>query len=182
VKEVRNSEVKLDRQSFLGRKSAEVLDDLRVAVVGLGGGGSHIAQQFGHLGVVEFVLIDPDVVEDTNLNRLIGSTQQDVVRSIAKTSFAARAIAGVNPRARIWIETTRWQMCGTALRSCDVIFGCVDSIGERQQLETVARCYLTPYIDVGMDVHRLDEHFSISGQVALFDARGILPSLYGNYC
>jgi len=73
-------------------------------------------------------------------------------------------------------------MCGTALRSCDVIFGCVDSIGERQQLETVARCYLTPYIDVGMDVHRLDEHFSISGQVALFDARGILPSLNGNYC
>src|SRR5882762_3868611 len=59
------------------------------------------------------------------------------------------------------------QMCGTALRSCDVIFGCVDSIGEKQQLETVARCYLTPYIDVGMDVHRLDEHFSISGQVAL---------------
>src|SRR5882672_701673 len=26
------------------------------------------------------------------------------------------------------------QMCGTALRSCDVIFGCVDSIGERQQI------------------------------------------------
>jgi len=50
------------------------------------------------------------------------------------------------------------------------------------KLETVARCYLTPYIDVGMDVHRLDEHFSISGQVALFDARGILPSLYRNYC
>jgi molybdopterin-synthase adenylyltransferase len=138
-----------------------------VAIVGLGGGGSHIAQQLSHLGVGEFVLIDPDVVEDTNLNRLVGATQQDVARGAAKASVSARVVAGVNPCAQIWAEATRWQACATALRSCDVIFGCVDSIAERAQLETASRRYLIPYIDIGMDVHKINEGFFIGGQVAL---------------
>jgi hypothetical protein len=167
MKEAVRRELNLDRQSFLGKDSASVLDGTRVAIVGLGGGGSHIAQQLGHLGVGEFVLVDPDVVEDTNLNRLVGATQQDVHSGATKAFVAARVILGVNSSARTWIEASRWQTCATALRSCDVIFGCVDSVGERQQLETAARRYLTPYIDIGMDVHQLNEQFSIGGQAAL---------------
>src|SRR2546422_8269755 len=167
MKEAGRTELNLDRQSILGKNSASVLDGTRVAIVGLGGGGSHIAQQLGHLGVGEFVLIDPDVVEDSNLNRLVGATQEDVVRCTSKASVAGRVIVGVNARARISIETVRWQMCAIALRSCDLILGCVDSIAEREQLETAARRYLTPYVDVGMDVHRMAQGFSIGGQVAL---------------
>jgi molybdopterin/thiamine biosynthesis adenylyltransferase len=167
MKSSNRSELKLDRQSFLGEDSASVLDACRVAIVGLGGGGSHIAQQLGHLGVGDFLLTDPDFVEETNLNRLVGATQEDVGKGASKTSVAARVIAGVNPRVRIWTEMERWQMCGTALRSCDAIFGCVDSISEREQLETAARRYLIPYIDLGMDVHRVNGEYIVGGQVAL---------------
>lgn len=161
------AELRLDRQSFLGEGSASALHRSRVAIVGLGGGGSHIAQQCGHLGVGELLLIDPDIVEDTNLNRLVGATQQDVARGTAKVSVAARVIRGISPRARVLTETTQWQMCAVALRACDVVFGSVDSIGERQQLETAARRYLIPYIDIGMDVHQMNEEFFVGGQVAL---------------
>src|SRR5258708_1759755 len=157
----------LDWHSCRCENSSSVLDGSHVAIVGLGGGGSHIAQQLGHLGVGEFLLIDPDIVEETNLNRLIGATQEDVGRGASKTSVAARVIAGVNPRVRIWSETARWQMCATALRSCDAIFGCVDSIAEREQLERVARRYLIPYIDLGMDVHKMNGGYIVCGQVAL---------------
>jgi len=139
----------------------------RVGIVGLGGGGSHIAQQLGHLGVGEFVLIDPDIVEDTNLNRLVGATQQDVADHANKVSVAARVIGGVNPSTQISAQTSQWQMCETALRSCDVIFGCVDSISEREQLERAARRYLIPYLDLGMDVHWVEDRFVVGGQVAL---------------
>lgn len=37
----------------------------RVAIVGLGGTGSIAAQQQVHLGIRDFVLVDPDVVEET---------------------------------------------------------------------------------------------------------------------
>jgi hypothetical protein len=167
MKAMKSAELRLDRQSFLGENSGPVLRNSRVAIIGLGGGGSHIAQQLAHLGVGEFILIDPDLVEDTNLNRLVGATQQDVDEGTGKTSVSARAVLGVNPGAKVRIETTQWQTCAVALRSYDVIFGCVDSIGERAQLETAARRYLIPYIDIGMDVHKVDEGFFVGGQVAV---------------
>lgn len=172
MRSAHRSELRLDRQSFLGEKSDLVLRRSRVGIVGLGGGGSHIAQQLGHLGVGEFVLIDPDIVEDTNLNRLVGATQQDVADRSNKVSVAARVIAGVNPSAQIWTGTSQWQMCAAALRSCDVIFGCVDSISEREQLEAAARRYLIPYLDLGMDVHWVGDGFVVGGQVALSMPKG----------
>jgi molybdopterin/thiamine biosynthesis adenylyltransferase len=167
MKPPHHAELRLDRQSFLGEKSSSVLGQSRVAIVGLGGGGSHIAQQLGHLGVGEFVLIDPDAVEDTNLNRLVGATQQDVANRASKVSVAERVIGGVNPSAQVWTQTSQWQMCAVVLRSCDIIFGCVDSISEREQLETTARRYLIPYVDLGMDVHWVENEFVVGGQVAL---------------
>ena len=47
------------------------------------------------------------------------------------------------------------------------MFGCVDSFAARDELERVARRYLTPYIDIGMDVHQHGERFTLSGQVAV---------------
>jgi molybdopterin/thiamine biosynthesis adenylyltransferase len=69
------------RQSFLGDNSDDALQHLRVAIVGLGGGGSHIAQQLAHLGVGQFVLVDPDRIEESNLNRLVGGTVADVQKN-----------------------------------------------------------------------------------------------------
>lgn len=167
MKPVNGTELQLDRQSFLGLKSGPVLQRTRVAIVGLGGGGSHIAQQLGHLGVGEFVLFDPDVVESTNLNRLVGATQRDVVDRATKVSVASRTIRGVNPKAQVDAYASQWQMSAVGLRSCDIIFGCVDSIGEREQLEAAARRFLVPYVDLGMDVHKVGGGFVVGGQVAL---------------
>ena len=79
------------RQSFLGANSEEAFSKCHAAIIGLGGGGSHIAQQLAHLGVGNFVLFDPDHVEKTNLNRLVGSDEKG--RSEGNTenySFATR--------------------------------------------------------------------------------------------
>jgi hypothetical protein len=45
--------------------------------------------------------------------------------------------------------------------------GCLDSFKERDELERFCRQNLVPYIDIGMDVIGLDNHFHIVGQVAL---------------
>jgi tRNA A37 threonylcarbamoyladenosine dehydratase len=56
-----------ERQTFLGSRAR--LSSATVAIVGLGGGGSHIIQQLAHLGVGHLVGIDHDRAEDSNLNR-----------------------------------------------------------------------------------------------------------------
>ena len=155
------------RQSFLGPRSEEIFQNCRVSIIGLGGGGSHVAQQLAHIGIGNFRTFDADHVEDSNLNRLVGATQADVASRTPKTVVAARLIKGVNPSAAIMAFPNKWQESAGHLRDSDVIFGCVDSFSERQQIETIARRYLIPYIDIGIDVHPLENQFAISGQVIL---------------
>jgi len=155
------------RQSFLGPRSEEIFKHCRACIIGLGGGGSHLAQQLAHLGIGNFRTFDADHVEDSNLNRLVGATQADVDSKTPKTVIAARLIKGINPNASIVSIPKKWQESAEYLRDSDVIFGCVDSFSERQQIETIARRYLIPYIDIGMDVHALENQFAISGQVIL---------------
>lgn len=158
---------RFDRQSFLGPQSSEILGGCRVAVIGLGGGGSHVVQQLAHLGVGELVLFDHDRVEDHNLNRLVGATAADVGASAPKVTIADRLIHGVNPDARVVGVPQRWQDSGERLRDCDVVFGCVDDYAGRDEIERAARRFLIPYIDVGMDVVQSGDAFLISGQVML---------------
>jgi hypothetical protein len=155
------------RQSFLGPDSEKVLADCTAGLVGLGGGGSHLAQQLAHLGLGNFRLIDPDVVEESNLNRLVGSTAKDADGSSRKTMVTERLITNVNPHARVAAASKKWQECHQLLRDCDVIFGCVDTYRDRNELEITARRYLIPYIDIGMEVYSIRGEFSVSGQVIL---------------
>ena len=157
----------LQRQSFLGADSEIVLGRSKAALVGLGGGGSHVAQQLAHIGLGSFLPIDPDFIEDTNLNRLVGATMEDVRLGTAKVDIAERVIKAVNPAAEVVKHLANWIEVTAEIRDVDVIFSCVDSISCRNELETFARRFLIPLIDIGMDVHESSGEFSISGQVML---------------
>ena len=162
------------RQGFLGAESTEVLANACIAVVGNCGGGSHVAQQLAHVGVGNFVLVDPDVTEEPNLNRMIGTTPQDAADRRPKTAVLERMIRVINPGANVTQLNSRWEESGLALRRCDVVFGCVDGYVTRSELEGCCRRFLLPYIDVGMDVTRFDDFYAITGQV--------LTSLPGRAC
>src|SRR5206468_1741580 len=87
------SEVSFDRQvRAFGAAGQDRLREMRVGIVGLGGTGSIVLEQLAHLGVRRFLLMDPDFVERTNLNRLVGSTESDVGKSKVEvaTAYAKR--------------------------------------------------------------------------------------------
>lgn len=154
------------RQSFLGQGAEEVFAGMRVVIVGLGGGGSHIAQQLAHVGVGEFRLIDPDEIEASNLNRLVGGTQADVDARAAKVDIAKRMILGIRPGAKVETAKIKWQAADDLIRDAHVVFGCVDGYGQRMYLEGAARRFGLPYIDIGMDVTEVaPKHFAVAGQM-----------------
>lgn len=158
----------LARQSFLGEDSNDVLASLTVGLVGLGGGGSHVAQQLAHVGVGNLVLIDDDEITDTNLNRLVGATEEDVRNGTLKVDIAERVIRAVNPDANVEKHCARWQAVAEALKLCDVVIGGVDNVRSKYELDGFTRRFMIPYIDMGMDVTRLGENnHLISGQVVL---------------
>lgn len=154
------------RQSFLGSNSEQILANARVVICGLGGGGSHVAQQLAHLGVGHYGLIDPDIIEPSNLNRLVGATQADVDTGTPKVEIARRTIKAIRPWAEVEVAQSPWQEADLLMRSAHVVFGCLDGYQQRDYLEGTARRYLQPYVDIGMDVTELtDGSFAIAGQM-----------------
>lgn len=156
------------RQSFLGADAEQIFADTRVAIVGLGGGGSHIAQQLAHLGVGHFRLIDPDQIEGSNLNRLVTATQEDVDEKRRKVRILERTIRSVRPWADVIVAEEEWQRSDDLVRDAHVVFGCIDGYRRRLDLERATRRFGQPYIDIGMDVAEIEPgKFAIAGQVIL---------------
>lgn len=73
----------------------------RIAVIGVGGLGSIIAEHLVHMGFPELVLVDPDVLEPSNLNRVVGARFVDARRRVPKVRALARHLRGINPRVQI---------------------------------------------------------------------------------
>jgi hypothetical protein len=125
---------------------------MRVGIVGLGGTGPIVLEQLAHLGVRRFLLMDPDVVEPTNLNRLVGATGADVGKP--KVEVAATYAKRINPSADI--ETRRGSVLlareAEELVATDFVFGCTDSQGSRAVLNQFAYQYLVPVIDMGVAI------------------------------
>jgi molybdopterin-synthase adenylyltransferase len=139
-----------DRQvRAFGEVGQRSLEGLKVAIVGLGGTGSIIAQELVHLGVREFVLIDPDVVEVTNLNRVANAHHKDIGKT--KVSIATEYIKKFSNRVAVSAivgDITRADTA-TSLTGVDFIFGCTDSHGSRAVLQQISYQYLVPCIDMG---------------------------------
>lgn len=139
-------------QAF-GKKTTSLLGQLSVGVVGCSGTGSPVVEQLARLGVGELVLVDPDVVEEKNLNRILGASRSDVGR--AKTEVMGSHIRemGLDTKVEEHEKSLFNANVIRGLARCDVVFGCMDSAEGRDLLNKVAVYYEIPYLDIGV---RLD--------------------------
>lgn len=137
---------------LLGEKGQQLLSTAKVGVIGLGGGGSHVSQQLALLGVGSLVLIDDDVVEEENRHRLVGARPADAAKSIKKIEVMKRLVTETNPMVSVEACAERFpsEKAIEALKECDVLVGCVDTLSARNEIQTFAWRYLIPYIDIGM--------------------------------
>jgi molybdopterin-synthase adenylyltransferase len=143
-----------DRQlRAFGAEGQRRIEATRIAIVGLGGTGSVTAQALAHLGARDFILIDRDVIEETNLNRTVGTTVDDIGR--AKVEIARRLIESIRPNAKVQAITGDVvdSACARMLLEVDFIFSCTDSHASRHLINQVAYQYTIPAIDMGVAIH-----------------------------
>ena len=138
-------------QAF-GQGTTDLLQKLTVAVVGCSGTGSPVVEQLARLGVKRMILVDDDVVEDRNLNRILYTTQDHVEHSTPKVEAVADGIRRISIGTDV---TTVYENLATrsaveAVASADVVFGCMDSIEGRYILNRLATYYTLPYFDIGV--------------------------------
>lgn len=145
----------LQRQALaFGKALNQDLSRLRIGIVGCGGTGSAVAMLLSRLRVGYIALFDPDIVEDTNLNRLHGARQADADAMKSKVEVVARSVTELGLGIKVvgyqnWVGDLK---CRDALKSCDLIFGCTDDHSGRIMLNRFAYYYLTPLIDMGLAI------------------------------
>jgi hypothetical protein len=152
-----------DRQvRMFGRAGQQRLARCRVAVIGLGGIGSLIAEYLGRLGAGHFLLIDNDTVEFSNLSRIVGASQGDAVHKTLKVLVASRVIKEANPDATIETiaDDVARQSVATMLIDCDYVFLAADSMRARLVFNAVVHQYLVPGVQVGSKI-RTDKRGSV---------------------
>lgn len=147
--------IEYDRQvRMFGKAGQRRLGSCRVGVIGLGGVGSLITELLSRLGVADFVLIDYDVVERSNLSRIVGATSNDVDNRVLKTAVAERVIRQAISEARIRSIASDVAIAPVAalLTSCDYLFLAADSMRARLVVNAIVHQYLIPAAQVGAKI------------------------------
>ncbi len=137
---------------LFGSETTKRLRDLSIAVVGCSGTGSPVIEQLARLGVGRLVLVDPDCVEEKNLNRILNASHEDAYLRRPKVDVMARAIAamGFGTELDIIADDLATPRAVKAVAECDVVFGCMDGVEGRHLLNRLAAFYLLPYFDLGV--------------------------------
>lgn len=147
----KHTEVQARQAAAFGKPFVDMLQSLRVGVPGNGGTGSPFATLGARAGIGEFVLIDKDPLESSNLNRVRGLKKGDVgeIKSSALKSF----IEGIGLSVKVAAITSDVDSdpaAVDALASCDVIVGCTDDFAGRELMNAALYAYAQPLIDIGL--------------------------------
>jgi hypothetical protein len=140
-------------QAF-GAGTYSLLRSFRIGVVGCSGTGSIAAELLARNCAGELVLIDDDIIEDKNLNRILNSRVEHAERRMAKVDVLAHAIRrfglgiSVEPVKASLLDAVGFDRATT----CDVIFGCVDTAEGRHILGQICSAYAIPLFDIGVHI------------------------------
>ena len=153
----RRSNSEHDRQvQMFGTTGQQILNASKVAVIGLGGVGSLVAEYLARLGVGNLVLVDPDEIENSNLSRVVGATRVDVELGQLKTQIAVRHIRemAINATLQPIAADVSRKSVAQVLRDCDFIFLAADSMRARLVVNALAHQYLIPTIQMGAKIRQ----------------------------
>lgn len=142
--------------SAWGDKCQADLARRRVLVVGAGSVGMDVVARLAASGIQRLTVMDFDVVEEKNLDRLIGAAQRDVRLRRPKIHVARRFALASSTAERPQFQFSDRSVCepeGLSLAlDHDLIFSCVDRPWTRAVLNNLAYSDLIPVIDGGIAI------------------------------
>ena len=132
----------------IGEEGQRKLQASTAAVVGCGALGSIIAEILARAGVGRLVLVDRDLVEESNLQRQFLYTTQDAREGIPKVEAARRRLAAVNPDVRVeaHVASLNAQNADSLLGETRVILDGTDNFPTRYLLNDFSLARSIPWV------------------------------------
>ena len=123
---------------ILGYDNMEKLKNTKVAVFGIGGVGSYVVEGLARSGVGSFVLVDDDIVAESNINRQIIALNSTIGDS--KVSVAKQRILDINNCANVE-DYKMFYGKGNGkniIDNCDYVIDAIDTVTSK--LELISEC------------------------------------------
>ncbi len=142
-------------ERLIGKENVEKLNKSKVAVFGIGGVGSFVVEGLARAGVGNFLLVDNDTIDTTNINRQIHANINTVGKN--KVDVMKERILSINPEVKV--ETsTEFFMPGSNLidNSLDYIVDAIDTVTGKIELVCKANAYRIPIISAMGTGNKLD--------------------------
>lgn len=189
-----------DRHTRLfGDIGQEILLNLKVGIIGLGGGGSLINEWISRLGVGNIVAVDFDRLDPTNLPRIVGSTHWDALTFLHrkdghwlekirqrfarhKVFVAERVARQANPKINFnaIVGDVMDRSVANQLTDVDFLFLASDTMQSRLVFNALVHQYLIPGVQIGAKVTpdnsktRIEDIFTATRPVLPFPGGGCL--------
>jgi hypothetical protein len=166
-------------EALFGAEGQAKIAETKVAIVGLGGLGSHVVQQLAYLGVADYALVDFDIVTDSSLNRLVGAVDSDAASKAKKVTVAERTIKAINPDATVVCVDGKVSDAASepVVARADIIFGCLDRDLHRLELTELCARNAKPYFDLATDTDGEGQDLVYGGRVVYCDGSRCLVCL-----
>ena len=134
------------RQSLvIGEKAQRILSSKKVAIVGVGALGTVAAELLVRSGVRNIILIDRDVIEESNLQRQTLFLESDVDKS--KALVAKERLQQINSSIKITAHAIHLNAGNiTPLKEVDLILDCTDNLQARFLLNDFCKKQKIPWI------------------------------------
>lgn len=84
---------------LIGKDNLNKLKNQTIAIFGIGGVGSYVAEALARVGVGHLILIDNDLIDITNINRQIHATHETIGKP--KVVEMQKRIQAINPEAKV---------------------------------------------------------------------------------
>lgn len=125
-----------------------------IVVIGLGGLGSVIAENLIHTGFQTLHLIDPDQVESTNLNRIVGAYKTDAEAGNYKVHAVKRHLQNINPDSLVTTHATGVENAAThaLMATADWIIVATDNHASRAMAQRLSLRYGVPLLNTGVNI------------------------------
>ena len=154
------------RQELISWWDQTTLRSAKVLVIGAGALGNEVLKNLALIGIGQTIIIDFDIIEESNLSRAVLFRMVDAGNKARKVEVAAKRAQELNPNAESSVVPIHgdvvWETGLGLFRHADIVLGCLDNLEAR--LKVNENCWLvdTSWIDGGI--------WEISGSVSAFDS------------
>ncbi len=140
--------------SLFGDEGQDRIRTATVAVIGVGGLGTHVVQQLSLLGVGALALIDSEELDNTNRNRYVGVRHDDPIPRSSKVDLGERLALSIDPTIRVSKvhDSLVSEAAFGLISKADFVFGCLDNEGARMILNELCAAYSRPYLDLATEI------------------------------